>query len=134
MTLSYVLGFTAAFIAYGIAHTTLTVESEPAAVAKTSLTVLQNADERVLEAADKRVATGIRYDDHLYAIIDGEDVLISADDAHGEGRGFHHTVSSFELVNGGEEIRFCVFETIDDKSCTAAAYDVSNHSVQFWSQ
>lgn len=128
MSLSYVIGFTAAFIGFGVMKTTFEPVAEPAAVAQTSLTVLPASEEAIAEHVSLR-ATGVRYNENLYAIVNDTDILIAADDAYGEGIGFFHSVASFELVADGNKIAFCIYETEEATSCTDFTYDVNLNSV-----
>lgn len=128
MSLSYVIGFTAAFIGFGVTSTNFEPVGEPAAVARTSLTVLPVSETSPVQVETAK-ASGVRYDTNLYAIVGDEDVLIAADDSYGTGIGFYHSVVSFELVDDGQSVAFCVLETQESENCTPFTYDVANNIV-----
>lgn len=128
---SYVIGFTTAYIAYGIVQST-----ESGVLADTAGTFAASA----ISAPALPTAEPISYevaDDGLYLIKDSEELLISANAgslseeevADFEGQGVHSEVANVTLTDDGKYLYFC--ETFPGQdTCTPFVYSVDEEVVR----
>lgn len=125
VTLAYVIGFTSAFIAYGV---------QPVTDLQPTNKDVQNAA-GIVTAVPERLITqdDVVLDSRgLFVIRDGEEYPVSAQlraDVEA-GPGYHVSIDSISLVNNGRFLYYCAQETFEEIGCTSYVYDVAKHSVR----
>lgn len=128
VALAYVIGFTTAFIAFGVSSDTITDQisytgsQNVAAVAATMTAV----PEPIITTQD------VGLDERgLYVMRDGEEYFVSARLPQGSepGAGYHVSIDRLTLTNDGRLLYYCAQEDFDQEGCTEYVYDVLDHSV-----
>ena len=125
VTLAYIIGFTSAFIAYGIHPNTdpQPTNSEVQNVAGIATAIperLITQDDVILDSRG------------LFVIRDGEEYPVSAYLRSGvePGPGYHVSIDSISLTNNGRRLYYCAQETIEEVGCTGYIYDVAKHTIR----
>ena len=128
LVLAYVIGFTTAFIAFGVAS-----DSATTGVAYNAAST-QNAA-AVMTAVPKPLITtdDVGLDDRgLYVVRDGEEYFASLrlpTDVEPK-TGYHVSVDYLSLSNDGRLLYYCAQESFDQEGCTEFVYEVANHSIR----
>ncbi len=126
IVLTYIIGFTTSFIAFGITGDTGAIHEF--AEQKT----LQNAA-AVMTAVPEPIITtdDVGLDNlGLYVMRDGEQYFVSGSLPAGAetGPGYHVSIDRISLSHDGRLLYFCAQETFDQKDCTEYVYDVLKHA------
>jgi len=119
--LSYIIGFTTAFIGYGIPSSSNSADE----VSKDSFAA------SALGAAKSKNTTLMENEKALYAVVDGKQKVVSGKLVDGitPGRGFHTAVPFRGVSPSGQYVYFCEQETEEQTECKEYIYDVDKHMV-----
>lgn len=127
VALAYVIGFTTAYIAFGLTNTT----GQETIV----LTTPNNNQEYVdnsFEAFVPMNGLTVRYDEEgLFAELDGNESIISAalESEENAGQGFHMDIPFYFISPSGKYVYYCEQERLDDLECNQYVYDVERGTV-----
>ena len=128
--LAYIIGFTTAFIAFGIDNDgSLTKYSHPdnnRAQSQVRVEPKNNNQESVAPTLGSVVES-----DGLYALIDGQERVLSAlaITANQPRDGFHYSIIDTDVSNNGQYIYYCAQQMSSDKNCLLYIYELSSDSV-----
>lgn len=128
LTLAYIIGFTTAYIAFGIS----TDDAGERIVRSASQS--QNVASVMTAMPEPLITTDdVGLDDRgLYVVLDGEEQFVSGILPEGAepGAGYHVSIDVLSLANDGRLLYYCAQESFEQEGCTEYVYNVAKHSIR----
>lgn len=131
LVLAYVIGFTTAFIAFGL-------NQEDQSLSTNSVTTVSVVEASPESGSTQEAAARIEYEDvhldeqGLYIERNEEVVFVSAPYTDGvePGAGYHVSVDAYVLADDGTTLHYCAKETPEDEKCNRYEYNILAHTVR----
>jgi hypothetical protein len=128
LVLAYVIGFTTAFIAFGLNHNA-TYSSEN--VNQKPIVLKDYVPAQTANDIEQSASAVLFNQDGLFAKVGDEEKIISGvlSDGIEPGPGFHVDVPFYEISPSGKFIYYCELEIAEDDTCHEYIYEVSSNSI-----
>ncbi len=129
LVLAYIIGFTTAYIAFGIsfdpAEGSVTI-AEPVPIS------LYKTTTDNVEANNNTVAGVLFTDSGMFSTLGGEEAVVSGKltDEIEPGPGFHSAIPFYEVSPDGRFIYYCEQQMNNDAECSDYIYDVANNVIR----
>ncbi len=130
--LAYIIGFTTAFIAYGLNYT-IVDDNVYAQINTTPIADVQNTDPivQVNNTQSASALTATLTEEGLFAVLNGKQRVISANvkDSASNEHGFHVAIATVEVSPDNRFIYFCEQRSLNANECHSYIYALETDSV-----